>query len=146
MNPTPNMLDQLLIAGPLIIMYQVGIVIIALTNRRRTKQLQELSTDSAAQDPDLVQQAVEVPLKSVRQVAGASATVAPVTIQKADMKVSGPKSFDMLTSAQQAANRLNKAGAERRTIKANVRKRRSIDGFIVNRQRPLGVSPESQFS
>ncbi|HVW22981.1 MAG TPA: twin-arginine translocase subunit TatC [Candidatus Saccharimonadales bacterium] len=33
MNPTPNMLSQLLIAGPFIIMYQVGIVLITLVNR-----------------------------------------------------------------------------------------------------------------
>jgi sec-independent protein translocase protein TatC len=33
MNPTPNMLSQLLIAGPFILMYQFGIVLIALLNR-----------------------------------------------------------------------------------------------------------------
>jgi len=37
MNPTPNILSQLLIAGPFIIMYQVGIAIIALINRNRTE-------------------------------------------------------------------------------------------------------------
>ncbi len=35
MNPTPNMLSQLLIAGPFILMYQVGILLIALINKRR---------------------------------------------------------------------------------------------------------------
>lgn len=34
MNPTPNILSQLLIAGPFILMYQVGIGLIALVNRK----------------------------------------------------------------------------------------------------------------
>jgi sec-independent protein translocase protein TatC len=43
MNPTPNLLDQLMVAGPIILMYQVGIGIIALTNRPRwTTQTREL--------------------------------------------------------------------------------------------------------
>jgi sec-independent protein translocase protein TatC len=35
MNPTPNILSQLLVAGPFIIAYQVAIVLIALINRNR---------------------------------------------------------------------------------------------------------------
>jgi sec-independent protein translocase protein TatC len=35
MNPTPNIFDQLMVAGPIILMYQAGIAIIALTNRPR---------------------------------------------------------------------------------------------------------------
>lgn len=34
MNPTPNIFAQLLLAGPIILMYQVGIGIVYLTNRR----------------------------------------------------------------------------------------------------------------
>jgi sec-independent protein translocase protein TatC len=33
MNPTPNLLDQLMVAGPIILMYQLGIIIIAWLNR-----------------------------------------------------------------------------------------------------------------
>jgi sec-independent protein translocase protein TatC len=33
MNPTPNIISQLFIAGPFILMYQIGIGIIAITNR-----------------------------------------------------------------------------------------------------------------
>jgi sec-independent protein translocase protein TatC len=35
MNPTPNILDQLMVAGPIILMYQLGIAIIAWLNRSR---------------------------------------------------------------------------------------------------------------
>jgi sec-independent protein translocase protein TatC len=41
MNPTPNVLSQLLIAGPIIIMYQVGIGLIALINRQRSETTAE---------------------------------------------------------------------------------------------------------
>ncbi len=34
MNPSPNILAQLLLAGPIILMYQAGIIIVWLTNRR----------------------------------------------------------------------------------------------------------------
>lgn len=51
MNPTPNLLAQLLVAGPIIVMYQVGIVIIALVNRKRSpsRVQQLLEQDRAAQ-------------------------------------------------------------------------------------------------
>ena len=43
MNPTPNILSQLLIAGPFIVMYQVAILLIAVINRaRRSAQVQHL--------------------------------------------------------------------------------------------------------
>jgi sec-independent protein translocase protein TatC len=45
MNPTPNILSQLLIAGPIIIMYQVGIGLIALINRRPAVAEPTLSLD-----------------------------------------------------------------------------------------------------
>jgi sec-independent protein translocase protein TatC len=35
MNPTPNLLAQLIVAGPIIVMYQVGIGIIAYMNRKK---------------------------------------------------------------------------------------------------------------
>lgn len=46
MNPTPNIVDQLMLAGPMILMYQVGIGIIALLNRNR--QQLALSTETIA--------------------------------------------------------------------------------------------------
>lgn len=35
MNPTPNLIDQMLLAGPMILSYQIGIAIIAYQNRRK---------------------------------------------------------------------------------------------------------------
>lgn len=42
MNPTPNLISQLFIAGPFIIMYQVGILLIALINRQKKADLLHL--------------------------------------------------------------------------------------------------------
>lgn len=43
MNPTPNILDQLMVAGPIIVMYQLGIGLIALINRPRwSSRVQDL--------------------------------------------------------------------------------------------------------
>lgn len=56
MNPTPNILSQMLVAGPFILMYQVGILLIAIINRPKrsaavTKMLaQDMSVQAARQD------------------------------------------------------------------------------------------------
>lgn len=51
MNPTPNVFSQLLVAGPFILMYQVGILLIALINRKHKPGTVELlyQTDLQAQ-------------------------------------------------------------------------------------------------
>lgn len=56
MNPTPNILSQLLVAGPFIIMYQVGIVIIAYANRGRKVFEQLRAQDIALQETRLQQE------------------------------------------------------------------------------------------
>jgi sec-independent protein translocase protein TatC len=51
MNPTPNLVSQLIVAGPFIIMYQIGIGIIAIVNRPRLPKAvrQMLAQDAATQ-------------------------------------------------------------------------------------------------
>ena len=53
MNPTPNVVDQLMLAGPMIVMYQVGILMIAVINRpsrsRSPKVAALLAQDAAIQ-------------------------------------------------------------------------------------------------
>lgn len=57
MNPTPNIISQLLVAGPFIVMYQVGILIIALINRPRypahVQQLMERDNQARLQRQQL---------------------------------------------------------------------------------------------
>lgn len=40
MNPTPRIMDQLLVAGPLILMYQVAIGLVAIINRKHGRAVQ----------------------------------------------------------------------------------------------------------
>ena len=79
MNPTPNILSQLLIAGPFIVMYQVAILLIAIINRaRRAKRIQligeqhtelgqavhNLQGTARASTPSLVRESKTLPLLS----------------------------------------------------------------------------------
>ena len=49
MNPTPNILSQLLVAGPFILMYQLGIGLIALINRGQAARQTLRAQDNAVQ-------------------------------------------------------------------------------------------------
>jgi sec-independent protein translocase protein TatC len=57
MNPTPNPIDQIMLAGPMILMYQVGILLVWLVNRRTkpalatTAAINVESSDVAAELP-----------------------------------------------------------------------------------------------
>lgn len=56
MNPTPRLLDQLLVAGPLILMYQVGIGLVALVNRKQSRAVQRsFAADIAKTETPLAQ-------------------------------------------------------------------------------------------
>ncbi|HXR49920.1 MAG TPA: twin-arginine translocase subunit TatC [Verrucomicrobiae bacterium] len=75
MNPTLNLLSQLLVAGPFILMYQIGIALIAFINRPRRQRaaeprLQRSVPVQAAPDPRLA-----------RSMPAASAAVAAAQIQ-----------------------------------------------------------------
>ena len=65
MNPTPNLIDQLLTVVPVLISYQVGIVIVWFINRRmahrRYKKL--FDQDAAAQEERLEKVRKAIPLK-----------------------------------------------------------------------------------
>lgn len=67
MNPSPNLVDQLMLAGPMIAMYQVGIGIVCLINRgkRRPKHVaQLLEQDAQTQAGRLAQRQTAKPLAS----------------------------------------------------------------------------------
>lgn len=95
MNPTPNIISQLMVAGPIILMYQVGILIIWQVNRRsrhspKVKAL--LEQDAAARaaraqtsrvleplEPDIVP---VTPLQTVLPELATPSTVTP-SVQRA---------------------------------------------------------------
>lgn len=83
MNPTPNVLAQAFIAGPIILMYQVGIAIVWATNRshrsRRSPVVQSLfAQDAAAQSArQAVAQHARPLLKQTAPPSAQSAKTAP---------------------------------------------------------------------
>lgn len=96
MNPTPRVLDQLIVAGPIIIMYQFSIAMIAVINRpRRSKRIQKLAgQDAAAQAARLERLAS---MKTVWQTASNLADEPQILIAsagKAPAKTTAPPPVD----------------------------------------------------
>jgi sec-independent protein translocase protein TatC len=94
MNPSPNIVSQLLVAGPFIIMYQVGIVLIAVINRH---QVSPVTAPNVAAKPVLVAQPVLQPLVTATAIS-ASIPMAPV-VELAKPRHSKPISDFVRTSA-----------------------------------------------
>jgi sec-independent protein translocase protein TatC len=68
MNPTPNLFSQLLVAGPFILMYQVGILLIALINRSRSS-VQNPTLDISEDKLTQLLQDQEQPLETLSNLA-----------------------------------------------------------------------------
>lgn len=61
MNPTPNIIDQLMLAGPMILSYQIGIGMLALINRdRRPKRLAALRAQDVEVQAERLQKAQQM--------------------------------------------------------------------------------------
>lgn len=95
MNPTPNIFALGLIAGPIILMYQIGIIIIYMTNRKRTSGphpshvLDLLEQDIARQAERLAAARSARPLRFAPAVAG-SQMVQPISQPAAARTVPRP--------------------------------------------------------
>ncbi len=92
MNPTPNIVSQLLIAVPFMVMYQVGLLLIWIINRpKRTAEVRQL-----AKNDTLVQ--AERQQRPVQQLSPLAATVRPVSI--AAERSLAPTSLSLRTPVQ----------------------------------------------
>jgi len=106
MNPTPNILSQLLVAGPFILMYQVGIGIIAVINRSRRPAHTEFSlqqNDFAvnAQQQSPVPTPLAVPAAPTHSIASTMPRVRPGLISDINPKARLPLQPVPKTSFQQ---------------------------------------------
>jgi sec-independent protein translocase protein TatC len=85
MNPTPNIVSQLFIAGPFILMYQVGIGIIAVTNRSKysgeVKKLMERDNLLREQRLSLAKQGLIVKADEVKTQVAQVAAIAEGKIE-----------------------------------------------------------------
>jgi sec-independent protein translocase protein TatC len=95
MNPTPNLLSQMVVVVPIIIMYQLSIVMVWFINRggRRHKYLQLLKQDAKLQAKRLEQAAASRPLftDSLLPPRPATATVAVATIPPLEPAATKPQ-------------------------------------------------------
>jgi sec-independent protein translocase protein TatC len=90
MNPTPNVISQLFVAGPFILMYQVGILIIAVLNRKsKTRPANNLiRQDQQLQASRVVQAQPRLqPLAPMRQMAAAVSPVPSVAMNAAPLRL-----------------------------------------------------------
>lgn len=80
-SPTPDVVNQLLLAGPIVVMYQLAIAIVAVRHSRRSKQVSEDATESVRSNiaPVKVQPKHILTASAVPQARQAPA-VAPATI------------------------------------------------------------------
>jgi len=73
MNPTPNVFSQLLVAGPFILMYQLGIILIAIINRgrklSRVEQLHQLDVEAQASRQSRTSNLEPIPALALPQAA-----------------------------------------------------------------------------
>lgn len=121
MNPTPNVFALLFIAGPLILMYQVGVVIIYSANkglnpRKRHSSVVELL------EQDLAIQAERMAIaRQARQVSFAGAAATP-GVSAAEV-VMRPAAAEVKAAAGQSISRPVQRTVQRRTVTVHAARR-----------------------
>ncbi|HUS25838.1 MAG TPA: twin-arginine translocase subunit TatC [Nevskiaceae bacterium] len=87
LNPTPSIIDQLMLAGPIIVMYQVGVLLIWLINRRhrRPRKVSTLLSKDAQLQAERLQsfQQAQAALQQTAQRSAASPYAASDTSRPA---------------------------------------------------------------
>ena len=98
-SPTPDIMNQLLLALPVIVMYQVGVALVWLQNRSRAKkarkQIVQPQYEFKDQQPVEVSKPVAVQKPAVAAVAVAPVAIAPTAVQKPLMAKPQPRRVSM---------------------------------------------------
>lgn len=138
-SPTPDALNQVLMSGPIIIMYQLGIFLVMAQNRfRKGKKVpqKQLATSTKTYTPPVapVQQSQPVTARPAVPVQSQPAFTSPIP-RRADG--TRPASFDMLSSRRSAPVQrpVPKLVPPARSLPQNPSRpiyRRSIDGFAID--------------
>jgi|GEM_PF-507943 len=64
MNPTPNLIDQVMLAGPMILMYQIGIGLVWLINKREIRREALIAEIAATPEPEVAAASVAEPARA----------------------------------------------------------------------------------
>jgi sec-independent protein translocase protein TatC len=143
MNPTPNLLAQLIVAGPIILMYQVGIGIIAVLNRKRRPARVEtlLEKDRTIQAERLAR------LDDMRTVWHQATTIgdgSPASLHSAKKHVPGHKPMPLPAASTFVATPLvtnlgqTPLQSKMQSPLSSGRPHKYVDGFINMRPNNLG--------
>jgi sec-independent protein translocase protein TatC len=141
-SPTPDALNQTLLASPIVVMYQVGIILVWLKNRKRTKAI-ETSVAEAVKTPMPAVSSAVKPATTVAAVASAPTITAPVAARvQSRPVVSSMDGFVVATrrpvAVRPPAPRLSRPLPIAREVAARPQAgfrqapRRSIDGFVIS--------------
>ena len=129
-TPTPDGVNQTLIALPIILMYQLGVIAVWASNRKRKKTA---ALETAEPEPQIVQPAVEIKAAMpVEPIVKPAALVSKPPVQPQTISRPRPVTVDGFNYARQVnyerpqpVRKLNRPPAQR-----PVSARQSIDGII----------------
>jgi len=155
-SPTPDAVNQLLLAAPMIVMYQVGIVIILLKNRKRAdkKSKDGLSTRSVAVDNESANHTAKDikprPMEA-KKVPVCSEPETPILVKKpaSNHTLVNRRSLDgfVAMKTEKPSPVVNKKVIPKKTVSKPVPIRRSlsrsVDGFSIP-SRSVSVSVPSR--
>lgn len=154
-SPTPDAVNQLLLAAPIIVMYQVGIVIILLKNRKRAdkKSKDGLLTRSVAGNESANHTAKEVKPRSMeaKKVSVCPESETPILVKKpaSNRALVNRRSLDgfVAMKTEKPSPVVNKKVIPKKTVSKPVPIRRSlsrsVDGFSIP-SRSVSVSVPSR--
>lgn len=130
MNPTPNLFSQLLVAGPFIVMYQIGIVLIALVNRQAKRAAPVVWSGRPAHylapDPKPLQNLL--PPQPARMAPATATPPAPIAVAMTPKSPSPTKPFNDISPVRPPSHpRLS--SVDRPVMRRPVQPRRSFMEF-----------------
>jgi sec-independent protein translocase protein TatC len=134
MNPTPNVVDQLMLAGPMILMYQVGIVMVAVINRPRysPKVLAMRKLDAEIQAERMARLSDARKVWEQAEELGEHPSGVITSLQRTPVPLT-------LVTVPIVNNTVGPATSQTQSAQPTYRPRQYIDGFSGNRRAPRSV-------
>lgn len=162
-SPTPDAVNQLLLAAPIIVMYQLGIVVVMLKNRRRKSKvvkddesIKSTTRSYASSDNSSYSQQVPVERPTVNSLQPAATPISPVKIEPSVKSRPVVKKSPQHTTAMRrsvdgfTATKRNQSSPvyarPKVVLKPDQVRRpssRSVDGFLIP-SRPVSISVPSR--
>ena len=157
LTPTPDVLNQSLLAIPVIAVYQIGVVAVYITNKKKRRQPVQAQAPVVAAEPTVPAARHEQPVFDIQALLGShierrptkpkpvqAVATKPVVIPKPVPQVRSTKSLDGFSGGGRASNlavpgrratnfrpALKRSGPVRQPTTRSQQSSRSIDGFSI---------------